>query len=629
MANKEIRHDALECSINPEGSVVKELMRFGVKGADLDYAASLFSRFKDGSTSHLSIGGNFWPSALMTGEERTKHLGVVDYSRELKGKQEYLEAASSAILIAHPMDAGLATNVNRLDYLKMHWLRMGRKGEPQQGAKGTDLCFEVDFPDLYFEVEIPSSADKSSKTTRSLISIMELKYLRLIQEADKYAKTIVRPIVSIESMKAVRDFFGITYLPDRLDPKSKKKERTYGEVLSDTPKIALGEIVIQNDLPTVDLTTRQITTVRKAPGGHGQIGSIVLHEIEGDITDAGEQSIVRAIYNGDGVNNSVSPEMVGFMVKKKAGIIMLSTTKTGVDIKGGIIGIENLEGSRGQMRSAQLFELAQARKSKQETTFYNVGLDTSKLPEALHSIHEPGQQYFNTNVVLINKTLLSPFLKRLKNNMGEEEFAKIITPDLIENEKEQDGRKFVQLEGALGSVVLNLNRFVTNSEEAKNLWKEISGSDQFLRIINLSVEERTDFFTPIKYAFEFWLQAYSDHFVINPATWRLENARPSHLPNVSDSLVQNPYYMDLQNVVEAFGHAKTLELDDLDIKGNVKLKDAVLRGKVEITSEYNVVFDLNSPAIKDSIGTTDTGTLLLENVSIFISQDGEVTVTLL
>jgi hypothetical protein len=210
--------------------------------------------------------------------------------------------------------------------------------------------------------------------------------------------------------------------------------------------------------------------------------------------------------------------------------------------------------------------------------------------------------------------------------MGKEEFAKIITPDLIENEKEEEGRKFVQLEGALGSVILNLNRFVANNDEAMKQWKEISGSDQFLRIVNLNIDERTEFFTPIKYAFDFWMQAYSDHFAINPSTWRLENARPSHLPKVSDSLVQNPYYMDVQNVVEAFGHASTLGVDDLDIKGNVKMRDAVLRGKVEIVSEYNGVFDLNLPAVKDSIGTTDKGTLLLENVSVYISQDGEVSV---
>ena len=230
---------------------------------------------------------------------------------------------------------------------------------------------------------------------------MSLESNTLIQEGDKYAKTIVRPIVNAESIKAVRDFFGITYLPDRLGPNN-KKDRTYGEVLADNPKIALGEIVLQNDLPTVDLATRQVTTVRKAPGGHGQIGSIILHEIAGDMTYVDEPPRVRAIYNGDGPNNSVSPEMVGFMVEEKVGIIMLSTTKTGVDIKGGIIGIEKFGNRRDQTQSAQLFELAQARKSKQESTFYNMGLDTDKLPEVFHSIHESGKQYFNTNVVLIN-----------------------------------------------------------------------------------------------------------------------------------------------------------------------------------------------------------------------------------
>ena len=138
MVNKEMRRGAFKPTKNQDDSVARELMSFGVKGGDLDYAVSLFARFKDGSTSDLRIGGNFWPSALMTEEQRTKYLGVVDYSRQLKGKPEYLKIALSTVLIAHPMDAGLATNVSRLDYLKMHWLRTGRKGEPQQGAKGTD-----------------------------------------------------------------------------------------------------------------------------------------------------------------------------------------------------------------------------------------------------------------------------------------------------------------------------------------------------------------------------------------------------------------------------------------------------------------------------------------------------------
>jgi len=623
MANKETGRDTFNPAINQENLVEKELLRLGVKGADLDYAASLYGRFKDKSPRHLSIGENFWPSALLTKEERERDLGIVEYAKDIKGNKKYLNTALSTILTVHPMDAGLGSSVSRLDYLKMNWLRTGRKGMPQNGAKGTDLYFEVGFPDLYYEVRFPS---EDAKATKALISIMELKYLRLINEANNYEQVIINPVVNAESSKAVHDFFQITYLPHRLDRRDETVKKTYGEILSGNPKIVLSEQIAQNDLPTIDANTSQLTNDRKAPGGHGHIGSMILQEIADKTIGERDLHRVRAIYNGDGPNNTVSPEMVGFMVEEKAGIIMLSTTKTGVDIKGGIIGVEKLGDSDSQIYSAQLFELAQARKSKQESVFYNMGLDTDKLPEVFHSIHESGKQYFNTNVVLINETLLSPFLKNLKDNMGKEEFAKIITPDLIENEKEEEGRKFVQLEGALGSVILNLNRFVANNDEAMKQWKEISGSDQFLRIVNLNIDERTEFFTPIKYAFDFWMQAYSDHFAINPSTWRLENARPSHLPKVSDSLVQNPYYMDVQNVVEAFGHASTLEVDSLDIKGEVKLKDAVLRGKVEITSAHNGVFDLNSPVIKTSIGVTDSGKLLLENISIYISQDGEVTV---
>jgi hypothetical protein len=220
-----------------------------------------------------------------------------------------------------------------------------------------------------------------------------------------------------------------------------------------------------------------------------------------------DQVLIRVIYNGDGPNNFIDAYIIGWMVANNIPIIMVSTTKTAIDKKGGQIGIQILiEG--GQIRieflingkiKPQILELAQAKANKQESWFYRIGVSGNKKDEG-----EPHTQYFNTNTVLINNNILSPFLKELYQIVGREKFIQIVTPDLIKNLKEQNGKKFTQLEGALGSVMFNLNGFVetfeldeTLSPEAKGQIRELLKKynlKKLLYIVNIDHINRDRFF---------------------------------------------------------------------------------------------------------------------------------------
>lgn len=595
----------------PDYSVEAELQQFGISGADLRYASSLLDKYRKRDTTVIRIGENFIPSALLSQEDRPIYLGAVDFAEKLEGNQEYLRAAKDTNVTLHPLDAGIGSSVARREYLQQLWALTGRKGELRLGAKGTDL---------YFDVKLPVVTDQKTQRERVLVSIMELKWLRAIREADKYRKTVIRPVVNEESVEAVNDFLESTYLPDRLDQRLNIPKRSHKEATTKHFGIEIGSFITQADLPNIDVATRQLSAERKSPGNHGQVGFMVLEEIMNSDFH-GETPRVRALYNGDGTNNAVSAEMVGFTVKENAGIVMVTTTKMGIDLKGGLIGIEKVQSADGnETKVVQICELAQAKKAGQEDIFYKMGLADD----------EKGKQYFNTNIALFNEKPLGQFLQTFRARIGEEEFLKIITPDLIENEKIQNGKKFVQLEGALASVLLNLNRYVTNSSVARELWQEISGGSQFLRIVNIDSQRRDRFFTPIKYASDFWLQAGTNHFEVDTKNWHLVNTRPGHLPTLSDAFVQNPYYMDVANMFDALGtNTDVSHLDYLDIRGKIIARDAVWKGTVSIQSEYDgdKPFNLDAPELRKALQIGDSNPLAFDNVSIEVGKKGDFSIS--
>ncbi|MFC2049034.1 UTP--glucose-1-phosphate uridylyltransferase, partial [Elusimicrobiota bacterium] len=576
---------------------VKKLLELAIglregKGVDLTstdivYSLGLIDQLRGavGSSLELSIDKNFFPSARLTESERQKLMGAVEYADIVKDNSYAAASGEVVLMITNSMDGGIGSSLEREEYLKGVQKRVGDITRETLGSKSTDLFFWV---------------ERDGK--KESISIAEAKLLNSIEMArqGKVKGVVVQSLVSSVTKEAFEELLERVSLEDRLAGKDRKTGRSYRELVDELEGIESTDMLVQGALPTIDVEKDELTTDRLAPGGHGQWGvKFLLDALNGelpvDLPNDGK-SLISAIYNGDGINNSPDATMLGWMHRERVPMVMVTTTKTGLDRKGGQLGIVRQDGKEW----IDIMEKAQADSAGQGELFIDMGLTEG----------EAGEQYFNTNMLFFNWSVLVPFLLELKDIIGEKEFNRVISPTLIKNKKSQDGRDFVQLEGAIGSVVLSLNAYLVTTEN-----KEIQASmkkhgiDQMVRILNVGEKDRTGFFTPVKNAFDFWLQFYSDLFEMDTENWELKSNRPGHLPSVT---LNDGYYNKAGNVLEAFEGVSVIGMDSLKIEGKVILKGAVLKGDVQIISAYDGVVDLS-----DLLGDEKT----LENVIVRISDD--------
>ncbi|RKY38556.1 MAG: hypothetical protein DRP75_04290, partial [Candidatus Omnitrophota bacterium] len=217
----------------------------------------------------------------------------------------------------------------------------------------------------------------------------------------------------------------------------------------------------------------------------------------------------------------------------------------------------------------------------------------------------------------------------LEEIIGREKIKEIITPTLIPNTKEtEDGVKYIQLDSALASALLNFNAFFIRSKDprVKELLERCK-VDKVLRIVNFSEADRTKVFTPVKFASDYWLQKETDYYRLNTRIWMLEDRKKGQIPPVIDLQgkdEKDKFYEDVQNLIDNLGNTSLRGLESLLIRGRVRLRNARLRGKVEIWSKYEGVFDLNKaeelkPLVQD-------GRLTLSNLRIRIDNQGRVSV---
>lgn len=247
------------------------------------------------------------------------------------------------------------------------------------------------------------------------------------------------------------------------------------------------ENILQLKVPTID--DGEISTERLAPAGHAFLGFSLLLDLfqKDDIQDE-----IVVIGNGEDLNSTPDAKVFSWMVEKNIPICMITTTKLEKDKKGGQI--SKVVGSVYEY--VTIIEKAQAEKAGQLEYFSELGLRPSDH-----------RSLFNTNIVVINKKVLKQRLKSL--DVDKSKFCEIITPDLIKNIKPQDGKQFIQLEGAIGSTILNLDKFF-----------RLQTGEEVVAFLNLDPLARESFFIPLKTMDDF--EDLKKRYVYDKATGRFQ-----------------------------------------------------------------------------------------------------------
>lgn len=518
------------------------------------------------------------PSTLL------KHLPVVQHAELVRSGRGYGKAAQSVLLWVKKMQAGTGTSMIRTAYLADE---LGiEESRVRISAKGLDLFAEV--------------PDRREPARKTKISLAEAQIVQQILDLQRgvVGGVIFHDLVGPETQESVRKIWD---KPSYLNP-----SKSYQELVESTPRLGRSGSTFQAHIPTID-ENNKLSFQRVAPGGHAIFGVEGLRAAyrDSERPEAGEKTLIAVISNGEDLSANPDPSIIGWMREERIPIAMVTTDKTEVDFHGGQIALVTRPDNSGYVT---IFEQAQAKASDQVDLFEQLGL-------------RPGDHvaFFNTNMALYNYDVLVPKLKELVAEIGEEEFLDIVTPDLIQNRKEQtdvDGaaRKYVQLEGAMGSTLLNLDRY----------WRE-HFHEPIVHFVNIEKQSRTDFFLPLKSPFDFFMQFYSDHFFFDPSTMRVKNLRPGHLPsnNLKGPHKEESYYKKLKLVLDTFRGTSLIDLDELHLKGRVLLSQAALKHRVRIVNRSSELVDITSRLLKmPDIPKDSQGRPVLDNLSIEINPDG-------
>ena len=299
-------------------------------------------------------------------------------------------------------------------------------GRNELGSKGTDLYIELN--NKYVS-----------------LAELQLKQVEILNNKNLYKSVKIQNLVNDETVEQV-DAIVSNY----------------------KDKIKVLENIIQEKMPTINEGGEK-TTERVAPAGHAFLGFYLLSNLM--LENSVEKELI-VIGNGEDLNSTVDEKISSWVFENDIPIVMITTTKLEKDKKGGQISLVKNE----ENNFVTIIEKAQAEKANQLSYFEEIGLR-----------EKDNKSLFNTNIVLINSKALKKKLDSLKEKVSIDEFKDIISPDLIKNVKEQDGKKFTQLEGAIGSTLLNLDKFF-----------RLNCDDQLISFLNLDEKAREQFFIPIK-----------------------------------------------------------------------------------------------------------------------------------
>jgi len=513
------------------------------------YFLSLYSKYKDpGAKITLRIGENVYPTAIAD-KTLMSYLPYVEYEDLLKNEKEHSANALRARLWIKKMQAGTGSSMTRTTYLSE--LLNVPKEKIKIGAKGTDLFIEV--------------KDKRYSKIKKYISLAEVQMLQSIVDSLKgiYSEIIFHDVVSVETKDSVN---AIWNTPCLFDP-----SKTYFEYIKSTKGLMRFKESVQSYQQTVD-EAGNLSSNRTNPGGHGFIAveSLCAAYLKNELPDNDHKHLIGVVGNGEDLGSTPDSVIFGWMLKEQIPIVMITTDKTELDMKGGQISlVRDNDGVH-----VTIIEKAQAQNAGQLELFEKLGLRK-----------QDKRSFFNTNVAVFNYEVLVPLIQKLVTEVGEQEFINIISPDLMQNAKKQkdkDGviRTYVQLEGAMASSLLNLDKF----------WRKHYGKP-IVHFVNVNKQNRTRFFSPVKTAFDFFIQFHSDRFVLDMDTMRLVDNRKGSLPLIE---FKDEYYNDVKNVLECFNGVSSVDLDELYIEGLVSLNGFKLAGKVEIMNKSGKMINLCS-----------------------------------
>ncbi len=413
-----------------EGKFSKECIE-----VNYSYFHSLYQKYENNEAVELVMndganGANCFPLPIVN-ENDLKKIPIQDYEALTYNSSSKLKDFTLEIC---KMQAGLGTSVKRDDLLKKYTNRS------ELGAKGTDLF-------INYQGQVASIAEVQLLLAEEFVS------------NDIVGKVRFKNLVNSETKKAVEDIWNLKH--------PKVSDKTYKEIFS-SDKLQTTESINQLMMPTLN-DVGEITFEREAPGGHAFLGFNELIELfeMGSIPNE-----ITCIGNGEDLRSNPDQKILTWIVEEEVPIVMITTTKLEKDKKGGQIALVNKEDGSSYVT---IVEKAQAEKANQLSYFEDLGLRVGDE-----------RSLFNTNIVLFNKKALKEkFNKYL--DVQKEDFYKILAPDLIKNVKEQNGKKFTQLEGAIGSTLLNLDKYF-----------RLNHNQALVHFLNLAPENREKFFLPIK-----------------------------------------------------------------------------------------------------------------------------------
>lgn len=470
-------------------------------------------------------------------EESARQIPVKSYSSLLEEEDSYQEAAQDCTLIIERLQAGTGTSFSRRRYLS-HMLGKPVE-EVVESSKGVDLI-------------VP--AERTPIQLGEPLSIAELQLLQEIklQKNSSFGLLKHRDLVGPETAEGLQAIWQKT-IPNT--------DISYEDYFSHTDNLEPLKPYRQDFRPTLN-EGGEFTTDRMAPPGHGLFGFKAILDLV-DTKGENLSNTFLVISNGEDLNGLPPASTIGWMKQQNIPILMVTTEKTALDLKGGQIALCQGDGVSPYVA---IVERAQAAEFGQTEYFEQLGLRATDRPAL-----------FNTNMVILQLDRLKTLLDKILSRTGKSalQLAMDVAPDLIRNTKEQTvhGQKQLrtQLEGAMGSVYLNFDRIA----------RKVMGRPavQFLQ-----VEEpyRTEFFAPIKTAFDFYQLYHSDKFYIDES-FRLKRNGSSPLAAFEPLNSQvSQHYSDLQNLLEDFAGAKIKELTTLRLNSPLKLSGKKLQGDVSI-----------------------------------------------